>query len=849
MKTLNHKTKLAIAIAIVFLISSLTSIMIQAQAQEHGGTPGTVTGGPLPAGVTPAFTYQDGLYLSFSPNPIGVGQELLVNAWTIPAPGANRAHTGYTITFTKPDGTTDVVGPVNSFVADGTYWFTYAPDQIGTWKIQFKYTGDYYPAGRYVNGVLNNSASPGSSFLDQRDYPSTYYLPASTPEQTLEVIQEPVLSWYSALPTDYWSRPISPENREWYAIGGNYPWAYYNSVEAYAGPFVQGPNTAHIVWKQQGALAGLIGGEPGIYGLQSTPSTPSVIYMGRCYQTMTVPINGVPTSCAVCYDLRTGEQYYAIPAAQGGITPSYLSYNKPSTAGSVLGTESSSFTVDLLTISGGRLYKINPLTGAISFNASISPATTGVFHSNNYMISVQTIGSGSTAQYRLINWTTAGTSTNFATRVVGNVSWPVSTAPGAIGLIADFDTGIAVGTIAGIFGSASNGQAVTGDFGLAGGAYGTRIEGISMITGQVLYNFTTDDTSFYPTSNSVGEGKIAIPMDGKLIDCYDQISGKLVWQNKELDYPWGGFGAYSSASAYGLFFWPTYDGVCAFDWTTGKRVWQFQYASVPFETPYTTANGTSQYPWFGSSRVADGKIYTYNTEHTPTQPIERGWRIFALNATTGEEIWNLTGPMTPGAVADGYLTAGNAYDGYMYVFGKGRSTTTVTAPDVAIPKGNGVVIKGTVLDQSPGQPDTPCVSKESMSTQMEYLHMQHPIDGYNHNITMTGVPVYLTAIDSTGQVIDIGSATTNPYYGTFEMAWTPSAEGLYKIIASFAGDDSYGSSGAATAVSVGPAVANTQPNVNTEVVDNTPILYAVIGIGVALLVAVAIVGIVLYRKK
>ena len=42
--------------------------------------------------------------------------------------------------------------------------------------------------------------------------------------------------------------------------------------------------------------------------------------------------------------------------------------------------------------------------------------------------------------------------------------------------------------------------------------------------------------------------------------------------------------------------------------------------------------------------------------------------------------------MSKGAIADGYLTAANSYDGYMYVFGKGKSATTVTAPDVVVPK-------------------------------------------------------------------------------------------------------------------------------------------------------------------
>jgi hypothetical protein len=90
------------------------------------------------------------------------------------------------------------------------------------------------------------------------------------------------------------------------------------------------------------------------------------------------------------------------------------------------------------------------------------------------------------------------------------------------------------------------------------------------------------------------------------------------------------------------------------------------------------------------------------------------------------------------------------YDGYLYWFGKGKSATTVTAPDIVVSKGTGVVIRGTVLDLSPAQPGTPCVSKDSMSTQMEYLHMQKPIDGMWHNLTMTGVPVALTAIGSDG---------------------------------------------------------------------------------------------------
>jgi len=106
--------------------------------------------------------------------------------------------------------------------------------------------------------------------------------------------------------------------------------------------------------------------------------------------------------------------------------------------------------------------------------------------------------------------------------------------------------------------------------------------------------------------------------------------------------------------------------------------------------------------------------------------------------------------MRPSAIADGYLAGASMYDGYLYWFGKGKSATTVEGPKTAIALGQSVVITGTVLDESPAQSGTPCVSKESMTTQMEYLHMQLPIDGIWQNVTMTGVPVTLTAIGSDG---------------------------------------------------------------------------------------------------
>jgi hypothetical protein len=159
------------------------------------------------------------------------------------------------------------------------------------------------------------------------------------------------------------------------------------------------------------------------------------------------------------------------------------------------------------------------------------------------------------------------------------------------------------------------------------------------------------------------------------------------------------------------------------------------------------------------------------------------------------------------------------------------------------------VITGTVLDMSPAQPGTPCVSKESMALQMEHIHKQLPIDGIWHNETITGVPVTLTAMDANGTSYDIGTVTTNGYYGTFGIEWVPPNTGTYQIIASFAGDDSYGSSGAATTISVGLAPTGSEATPTAgPTVDMTPLYYGLtIGV-VAIIIAIAIATVLIIRR-
>lgn len=333
-----------------------------------------------------------------------------------------------------------------------------------------------------------------------------------------------------------------------------------------------------------------------------------------------------------------------------------------------------------------------------------------------------------------------------------------------------------------------------------------------------------------------------------------------------ISYPWGTFGAYGVQSAYGLIFYEQYDGVVAYNWTNGQVAWHYSNPSVDFETPYLTngtgnADGSTQgYSYFSQGIVADGMLYVYNLEHSPSAPLTRGWKTTAINATTGAQVWQILGSMAPGIVSDGYLTACNWYDGYMYVFGMGQSATTVTAPLTTVQQGTAVLIQGTVMDKSPATSTSPhyasgelvpCVSDDSMTTWMNYLYMQTPIGGLWGNETITGVPVTLTAIGSDGTVYNIGSATTNGYYGTFATTWTPPKQDTYTITATFAGDDSYGSSSSATAVNIGPAASATPAPTATAALNlatNSDIMTYIVGATIAIIIAIVLVGLLIVRK-
>ncbi len=877
MKKLIFKTKLAVLLAIFLLIAScLLTLEVPVQAQD-GAHIGTPTGGPngsvaLPSGVTPDVTIVSDVYLSARPNPVGVNQVILVNIWLDPGPSYARYLSDYKVTLTKPDGTIKEV-VLDSYPADGTAWFEYEVDQVGTWKLKFDFPGGYFPAGNYTIPPGVNQAGYTETYTR-----SVYYAPASTPETILTVQAEHVNSWPpAALPTDYWTRPVSPENREWQNILGDYPWygpgggdgwpentnTYWSARYKFT-PYVQAPNSAHIVWKRQGAIGGLIGGSQGDLSFTSGGGTPSIIFQGRAYQTLT-KVSSTGTGSQTywqSYDLRTGQLYWERPIYPGETAPSYIEYSQsdPSVAG---GGSDVGVTVNLVAITSTRLVKYNPYTGAVSLNVSLptfsetagsfGAAPASQYYMNGYALSVQIVNS-TAKNWRLINWTTLGGSTNFTTRIQSNITF----ATNSLGQFQDMENGICfvIREPNALDASGLNPVAAFPYVDIyvdnaTGIRHGMRIMAFSLKTGQMLFNVTSDDTPYktadmpYSQPTAVADhGKLAILMRKGYFNVYDESTGRFLFKTETMDYPWDepGFGAYDIQSAYGMIYREAYGGVYAFDWETGNIVWKYTAPANPYETPYTDENGTTVYSWYTGGMIADGKLYTWNSEHTATQPITRGWRIHCIDAYTGKGIWNITGSMSPGAVADGYLTASNSYDGYMYVFGKGKSTTTIEAPMTSIPLGQSIILKGTVLDLSPAQPGTPCVSKESMTSWLEYIHMQKAIPA-----SVTGVKISLDTVDPNGNAVHIGEVTSDGYSGTYGFNWEPEIAGQYTVTATFIGDDSYGSSFATTYVNVNEA-AQATPTPTTSAIANTPVETYIIGSTIALAIVIILVGLLTRRR-
>lgn len=826
MKKKFSASKLTAALLILLMITTVGSMALLPVSTAH----------------TPKWEIPTFAYINATPNPVGVGQQVIIVVWLDKMPAGTailnniRFH-DYKLTITKPDGTTDVVNwPIVHDTTSSAYT-TYTPNVVGEYKLLFEFPGQTY--------TWNQANTPGLSAANAA-YENDVYLPSSA-TTTLTVQEESIAHLpTNPLPTEFWSRPIEGQNTAWVSIASNYlePFgAAYSFGSLRYQPDGTAPNSPHVLWTKPINFGGVVGGrDTGVDGAtyytglsyESRYSNPIIIY-GRLFYALPRG-NSAAGGGYVCVDLQTGEEIWRQNYA---VNPSFAQlewFDSPNQHGVVPNGY-------LWAVSGSTWIAYDPLDGNWLFNITNVPSGTRARGENGEIVIYQM----DVANKWLALWNVTQVITNGAAnalqssayRPVGavlnsslrasyswNVSIPQLPSGAAIRYIVRDDILIGSANVRNAFG-----QAHFGGVGIDTAALYATFWTISLkpaSRGSLVWmkdfpapagNITRQ---FGPLD---AESRVFFMSDKETMQWsgYDLDTGNRLWgpigNTRDFNYyPTIGSGGVSQIgfTAYGKMYTSGYGGeVFCYESKTGALLWKYNNTNSGMETPW------GLYPVFIGALV-NGKIYVYTGEHSPNSPTYKGSRVRCLNATTGEEIWTMLSWASVGGfadqgfpVADGMMAYLNAYDMQVYGIGKGPSATTVTVQNNVLPHGSSVLITGTVIDTATGTKQkeqaarfpngVPAVSDESMGPWMEYVYMQksRPMD-------TKGVPITLGVLDANGNYREIGT-TISDSDGFYSFDWKPDIEGKYTVYASFAGSESYWPSHAVTAFKVDPAPATPTP--------------------------------------
>jgi len=175
---------------------------------------------------------------------------------------------------------------------------------------------------------------------------------------------------------------------------------------------------------------------------------------------------------------------------------------------------------------------------------------------------------------------------------------------------------------------------------------------------------------------------------------------------------------------------------------------------------------------------------------------------------------------------------------------------TVTAPDTGVTTNSAIMIRGTITDVSPGTREdsiamrfpngVPVVSDASQSDWMLYVYKQ-----FSQPQDATGVSVSIDAMDPSGEYVHLGDATSD-VSGRFHLSFCPDQAGDYVIYATFGGSAAYYSSFAQTEMSV-MQVSESTPTPSE--ITQTPYELYTIGSAIVIIIAIALVAVLLLRRK
>jgi outer membrane protein assembly factor BamB len=841
----------------------------------------TLVAVPLASAHTPPWTIISYAYIVAAPDPVGVGQKVSIVMWVdTPMPSAVvtndiRRH-DYKLTITAPDGDEEV--QEWDVVQDTTsiQYLSYTPDQAGEYTLLFEYPEQTYTwSGTYQNDVFTE-ASATTTFTVQEE---------QLPEATASY----------PLPTEYWTRPIEGENVDWWKIGSNWLGApYILTGETSTGgagyaryqPYGTAPNSPHVMWTrpiQDGGVVGggYVGSEGNTFymgGSYNTRFSNALVMYGRLYYELPYGNSGSGGGW-ICVDLRTGEEiwYNADIGASGtGLSDPAFGYYYSYDDGNQHGV-----------LPNGLLFTRNfagaydPATG-LPTSTDITGVPSGVSVAGpkgeiiTYVLS--NVGTYSNPEYRLLEWNSSritwqsGGQIGAANWYPGTLDvsgdwyyeWNVSMSDLGSGSWsmwreANFDDMLllyqgAFGTHVGVYG------------GVAGNEEGVNVTAVSLEPGSVgdilwtkHYDVAPGNVSREITAWDPELGVFVMEDKETMVHYgYSLEDGSLLWTNDDPVDPYDTLRCVSRA-AYGKLYMAGFGGILyCYDIADGTLLWTYGNGGEGNSTNAGLETAWGHYPIFVDV-IADGKVYVGTTEHSPGSPYYKDAQYRCINATTGEEIWTMTGWGTGmyvgmyDVVADGYFVYLNCYDMQVYSVGKGPSQTTVTASPKVSVNGDKVLVEGMVLDIAAGTTQdeqaarfpngVAAVSDESMSDWMEYVYMQKP-----KPTDVTGVEVILTVLDPNGNYYEVGT-TTSDASGLFSCAFTPPVPGTYTVIATFEGTEGYYGSYAETAINVEEAPAPTAEPTPTPA-PMTDLYVTGFGIGMILaIVAIGLVIILMLRKR
>ncbi len=695
------------------------------------------------------------------------------------------------------------------------------------------------------------------------------------------VTEEASLSYPGhTLPTEYWSRPIDPQLREWYSISGNWVARPDNSLVLYND---DAPESAHVLWAKELTTGGLTGG---LWGEGQIPATSETgdAYEGKYANS--IVLNGVLyynqfdqglTSSIVAVDLHTGETLWVKNATS-------LSF------GQILYFDS--FNYDgvftyLYSASGTTYTAWDPFDGkwAFTFNnvptsgvRSFGPSGEILFYQINYQAGWMALWNSTLAglQNSAIGTSSYG---SWGSQVQGRTfdasnpkcySWNVTIPKGLTASTSFFSPILKVyneDRVVSVFFNQTKVRVWALPLDQITPTLTAAVASPQSIT--TIYDewwnapsewLSGSNTLHYVgASNNVEDGVIGV-WSKELTTHYgfSVETGKYLWATESenyLDaYGWGN-AEHTWYYAYGKLYSVGVAGILyAYDLNTGETLWTYNMTDA-YGEPVTGQN------WWGwITLIADGKIYLGTIEHSAENPLPRGAPQICINASNGAEIWRVNGMFRDtrwggnGVIGDSIIATMDTYDQRVYAIGKGPTSMTASAGPKVTTEGSSVVIEGTVMDVSPGTATTelslrfpngvPAVSDASMSSWMLYVYKQ-----FEQPTNASGVPVTIQVVDANGNFRTIGE-TTSDATGYYSFNWVPDITGKYTVIATFGGSAAYYGSYAETSFVVDPAAATATPLATpAQSMADLYFVPATIGIVVAIVIVGAVLALLLLRKK